>query len=66
MQTAAKPRTRILLTVREVAERWGVHPTSVKRWIRLHSLQEVRIGGRQMLRVAEMERAERKGLVTHE
>ncbi len=56
----------MLFSVREVAERWAVHPCSIKRWIRLHSLQVVRIGGRHMVRPAEIQRAEQKGLGAHE
>ena len=60
MQAVTKAPT--LITVQELARRWGVHPCSVKRWLRMHSLQAVRIGGRHMVRIAEIEHAEQKGL----
>jgi excisionase family DNA binding protein len=63
MQTAAMQRT--LFSVREVADRWGVHPDTVKRCIRRHSLRAVRIGGRHMVRITEIERAEKNGLEAH-
>lgn len=43
------------LTTREVAQRYGVHPATVRRWVSDGRLPAVRVGPRQLrIRVADL------------
>jgi hypothetical protein len=51
-----------LWSVNSVAERWDVHPASVRRLIRLGDLRSVNIGGRRLIPASEITRAEQFGV----
>lgn len=48
--------TRILLTIKDVAEHAGVSTATVRRWIKDGLLAETRIGGSIRIRADELER----------
>ena len=50
-------------TPRQVAERWGWHPESVRRLLRERRMASVIIGRRRLIPLAEIERVEAEGLI---
>ena len=57
MSTQKNPR---FLTVNQLARRWGMHAQTVKRTIETGTLRAVRIGKREVIPMAQIERVERE------
>ena len=51
-----------LFAIRELAERWGISPYTVRRLIDKGELHSVTIGARRLVPLAEVTRAEQFGL----
>jgi excisionase family DNA binding protein len=49
------PSERLTLTVEEVHERTGVPAGTVRGWIRRGVIPSIRIGGRRLIRVADLD-----------
>lgn len=51
-----------LFGVQTLAERWDMSPFSVRRLIRTGELRSVNIGGRRLIPISEIQRAEQFGV----
>jgi excisionase family DNA binding protein len=50
-----KPKSKIVVSIREAAEMLGVHEDTIRRWIKIGKLRATKVDRRVLIKLADIE-----------